>query len=109
MGKKCRFVSETVSDNGVLRSEVSSSDRVFKHAGVSNEDQENPIVATLAYSDGPGTELNPVESIEVEPDGEFYFNPEDYEFDISPNGFAEIHVSAPGGGKVNLSMMTCNP
>ena len=107
--KGCRFFHGFVKDDGILRTDSPPSDRVFKYAGVGNDDPESPVVVTLAYSDGPGLDLKAVESVEVEPEGAYHFNPEDYEFDISPNGFVELQVSAPGGGKVLLSMMTCDP
>ena len=104
--KACKFFRDTVKDDGVLRTETAPVNRVFSLAGVSNNDPENPVVVTLAYCEGSAKKLEPVQAIEVEPDGEFYFNPEDYEFDIAPGGYAELHVSAPGGGDVTLSMLT---
>lgn len=104
--RNCQFFRDVVRDDGVLRTEVASADRVFSHAAVSNYDEENPVIVTLAHNEIGKGKPRPVHSVEVEPDGEFYFNPEDFEFDIAAGEHVELHASAPGGGEVGLSILT---
>jgi hypothetical protein len=105
MSAECKHYRGRVKDGGFVRTGTESVERVFNIGCVSNLDPD-PIVVSLAYSDTQDGEPIRVDTVEVGPEEDFFFNPEDYEFDIAAGGYAELYASAPHGGEVSLSITT---
>tara|TARA_R110002124_G_scaffold113388_1_gene267702 strand:+ start:2014 stop:2343 length:330 start_codon:yes stop_codon:yes gene_type:complete len=105
MSAECKHYRDRVKDGGFVRTGTESVGRIFHIGRVSNLDPD-PIVVSLAYSDTQDGEPVRVDTVEVGPEEDFFFNPEDYEFDIAAGGYAELYASAPHGGEVTLSITT---